>query len=68
MDEQKRKKISIIGSFLFHIFIFLFISITGLLKFTTLPQYDEIVEITSVSGSVEAVHQRISQTLLIHHL
>ena len=51
MDEQKRKKISIIGSFLFHIFIFLFISITGLLKFTTLPQYDEIVEITSVSGS-----------------
>ena len=42
MDEQKRKKISIIGSFLFHIFIFLFISITGLLKFTTLPQYDDV--------------------------
>lgn len=50
MNEQKRKKISIIGSFLFHIFIFLFISITGLLKFTTLPQYDEIVEITSIGG------------------
>lgn len=36
--------------FISHIYIS-FISITGLLKFTTLPQYDEIVEITSVSGS-----------------
>ena len=52
MDEQKRKK-NQYNWFIFisHYLYFFFISITGLLKFTTLPQYDEIVEITSVSGS-----------------
>ena len=49
MDEQKRKKISILGSIAFHIFLFLFIALTGLLKFTTLPLHDDIVEITSVN-------------------
>ena len=50
LDERKRKKISLIGSFAFHIFVFLFVALTGLLKFTTLPLHDEIVEITAISG------------------
>ena len=46
MDEQKRKKIGIIGSVIIHVFVFLFISLTGLLNFTSLSKAD-IVEITT---------------------
>lgn len=54
MDEQQRKKISILGSIGVHIIVFLFISLTGLLKFTTLPLSDDIVEITSINNGASA--------------
>lgn len=49
MDEKKRRRISWIFSVIFHLAMFLIISFTGLLHYTSLEKSD-IFEVTAVSG------------------
>lgn len=46
MTEEKRKQYSWYGSFAFHLFLFLLLGLTGILKLPALPTDDDIVEVS----------------------